>query len=266
MPASKQVEDLRGQRDSVAEPERPQPDRSRFEPLAARAIDMIVARRSGRTGLSEHWLAALHDAVVGPDPAARNVVFDRMLAAELTAEQVCDHYVPAVARRLGDEWCDDTMSFADVSIGAARLQALLRDVAFDPDQEPVDESGRITVLVVADEFHPLGAMVVTGQLRRRGASVRLLLSRRREEIERQTAGCGFDAVLVSAAKSDDPGVVKQMLTMLRELIGVRVPFVIGGGLLDIGVERVLAETGADHATSDPLQVMRLIGFPETAWK
>ncbi len=262
MSVSKHVESLRGDRDPTADAVRPPSDRTRFEPLAARAIDMLVARRSHRSGLSEHWLAELREAVLRPDPAARRGILARMLDAGITAEEVCDLYIPTVARRFGEEWCEDTMSFADVSIGSARLQALLRDAVLEPRGDPADESARFAVLLLADEFHTLGAMVLTGQLRRRGASVRLLLGRRREDVERVACGAGFDAVLVSAAKCDHPGQVKQLLTMLRELLSDPIPLIIGGGLLDLGVEKILAETGADHATSDPAQVMRLIGSPE----
>lgn len=239
--------------------------RPRVGTLAAKAIDVLVSRRStcaGRSTRAERWITLLQDAVVGPDPGAYREVAARMLDSGMQVAELCDVYVPVVARRLGEEWCEDTMSFAEVSIGSARLQALLRDVALDPARDPADESRTGRVMVLADEHHTLGAMVLTGQLRRRGVSVRLVFDRSRMGLSQLAEGGGFDAVLLSVALAADLGAVRRLVTMLREVGGGGTPIVVGGGILDIGADRTREETGADLATSDPEYVLKLIGGAE----
>jgi MerR family transcriptional regulator, light-induced transcriptional regulator len=265
MAVSRQVDDRRvrraAPRDESAPPETGESRSGMLGAgsLAARAIDLMVSRRHGEARPTERWIVVLRDAVVGSDPGAHREVAAQMLSAGVPAAEICDLYVPAVARCLGDEWSDDTMSFAEVSIGASRLQALLRDVALDPWQDPADDRSQIALMVLADENHTLGAMVLTGQLRRQGASVRLVLDRSQIEMSRLARGGDFDAVLVSVALADDVSAVKRMITMLRELTGSGTLFVVGGGILEIGPERVCENTGADHATSDPRAVLELIG-------
>lgn len=262
MTVSRQIDERRARRAAGPGNRGSETAQKQVGSLAIRAIDVLVARRSGGNGQDERarrWIMLLHDAAVGVDAAACREVADRMLGAGISPAEICDLYVPAVARRLGEEWCEDSMSFAEVSIGSARLQALLRDVALDPMRDPVDESGRKRVMVVADEHHTLGAMVLTGQLRRRGTSVRLVFGRSAEELRRQARDVGFDAVLVSVALADDLGSVKRLVTMLREVAGSGTPIVVGGGILGTGAERALEETGADLATSDAGTVLGLLG-------
>jgi MerR family transcriptional regulator, light-induced transcriptional regulator len=86
-----------------------------------------------------------------------------MGAAGIRREDIADFYVPEVARRLGAAWCEDRTSFADVTVGTARLQGLLREIGPDwfsdarlGDRPPVC----VLVVVSRDEFHTLGAMVL----------------------------------------------------------------------------------------------------------
>lgn len=230
--------------------------------LVARALDTIAQRRARADATSAKWIARLRAAVTTPDPAERDSAISEMRASGVSVAQICDVYVPAVARELGDEWCADQVSFADVTIGSARLQALLRDSALSAE-DPNGPADDIMVMVLADEYHTLGAMVLTGQLRRFGASVRLVLGRPAEEVRHIATDSDFDVVMVSVALSDDLGAVHQTITALRRATEGKVPLIVGGGIVEIGHDAVIRLTGADHVTSDPQEALRLAGHDAT---
>ena len=49
-----------------------------------------------------------------------------MIASGISSADIAEDYVPLAARKLGEAWVDDTLSFSQVTIGAARLQEIVR--------------------------------------------------------------------------------------------------------------------------------------------
>ena len=225
--------------------------------LANRALDLLANRRKDRA--PDRWADALQAAVTSPDPGAKDAILRDMLAAGISPMLICDHYVPMVARRMGDDWCNDSMSFADVTIGSARLQALLRDASLQQGGAPMDEAADLTVIVLADEYHTLGAMVLTGQLRRLGASVRLALGRPEAEIRRTVSEGAFDAILISVALAEDYSAVRQTVEELRHLTKDHVPLIAGGSIMELGLDTARHLTGADHVASTARDALKLCG-------
>ncbi|MBD3679573.1 MAG: hypothetical protein HUJ27_14395 [Rhodobacteraceae bacterium] len=203
-------------------------------------------------------LARLCDAAMTIDPTAQPRIIDELLAAGITREVICDRYIPAAARRMGDAWCADRMSFAEVSIGAARLQGMLRDVMSPlADNHKNPKSGSRILMIVPDrDDHTLGAMVVTSQLRRVGISVRLCLGLRPETAGSLVAEHDFDLVMISSSKVEGLETVKFMVKTLREEARRSLPIAIGGIVLEDN-ESVKTLCGADLATNDPVKAVEL---------
>ena len=237
-----------------------QPERStEVADLVSRALQTIAQKRASDDSTAARWIARLRAAVTSPTVSERDTVVAEMRAAGISVSLICDTYIPAVARELGDEWCADRVSFADVTIGSSRLQALLRDAALSEDT-PSGPFVDAMIMVLADEYHTLGAMVLTGQLRRLGASVRLVLGRPAEEVRHIVTETGFDAVMVSVALADDFEAVHETITALRRATRGTVPMIVGGGISGIGADAALRLTGADHVTSNPLEALQRAGF------
>lgn len=232
--------------------------------LASEALSMLVARRVVQSGAtSERFMTALHDAVCGNDPAQRDRVVREMLHARIDRCEIADVYIPEIARRMGEEWCDDTMSFAEVSIGVARLQGLLRDLTEDwsVEQRMYDNALNIVVLMLADDYHTLGPMLVTSQLRRLGASVRLLLGRSEAEVRVTISEQAFDLILISVAHVERLAATGDLVRTLRGTVLRPAPIVIGGPAIEFDPEgKAKTLTGADHVSNDIREVLGLCGL------
>ena len=98
-----------------------------------------------------------------------------LVRQKVPAATVADLYIPALARRLGDDWLDDRVSFMEVTLASSRMQGMLRAIgaAWTADLADPAQQGALLLIVVRNEQHTLGAMVLLGQLRRMGVSVRL---------------------------------------------------------------------------------------------
>lgn len=225
--------------------------------LATRALDLLASRRKDHA--PDDWAEALQSAVTSPDASDKDKVLQGMLRAGISPELICDQYIPAVARRMGDDWCSDSMSFADVTIGSARLQALLRDASLQGGGAPMQGAEDLAVIVLADEYHTLGSMVLTGQLRRLGATVRLALGRPEAEIRRIVGDGGFDGILISVVLTEDYTVIRRTVDDLRELTKGHVPIIVGGSIMSLGIDTAKQVTGADHVVGTASAALKLCG-------
>ncbi|TCP59946.1 methanogenic corrinoid protein MtbC1 [Rhodovulum bhavnagarense] len=179
----------------------------------------------------------------------------------LNAGTILECYIPAAARELGERWSRDELSFADVTIGTARLQAMLREMGepWGVDCMQGRETPNIMLIVPIEEFHTLGGMTAASQLRRLGLSVCLCVGQTEEEILQKVATRQFDMIALSLSCRQKIIGARALIDNMRKVAPGPVPIVIGGRVVD-GTQDLCALTGADHATSDPKEALRLCGL------
>ncbi|SRR6056297_1635791 len=241
---------------------RSEADGGTVETLASRALGARGSKRASAASLlSERFLDELDAAVRSAASGRRAAVVADMLDAGIRREDIVDFYIPEVARRMGAEWCEDGLGFADVTIGVARLQGLLREIAaewFDGASLEPDMPG-LMVIVMADESHTLGAMVLRAQLARLDVSVKLLVGRSETEVLRSIAGGDFDAILISAAVGEQIATLKGLVEKIRASTERPTPIVIGGSIVT-REDDIKTRTSADHATTDPAEALKACGL------
>lgn len=232
--------------------------------LATRALSLVAQRNAKPTSYFDDDLAErLHDASIDHQSNRVPDVLQSMLDSGIPAETIACVYIPHVARQLGDEWCADTLSFARVTIGTARLQSSLRTLG--PDwvshsyAEDANPNAPLVAVIARDPFHTLGALVLCGQLRRMGVSVRLTMGATTAELGRIFLSSDFGAVLISASESESLDSLKECVNVVRKSSSTCPPIIVGGGVLD-EVDDVCALSGADFATKDPVEALEYCGL------
>lgn len=225
----------------------------------------VVARLVARDGtadpeLKESLTSQLMYAVAGTDPAAFELLKPELKRARISPAQLADVYIPEVARRLGVAWEEDTLSFAQVTMGASRLQAILREIGSAWVADGLGKPAGPTLLVIlpAGEQHTLGAMVMAGRLRRSGVSVCMRIAPNPVELAQLAASRSFDGALLSIACQDRLEVCQKLVTTLKQATQGRLPVAVGGSILDRG-DNILELTGADVATNDIDLALQTIG-------
>lgn len=230
--------------------------------LATRALSVVAAKPDrGPRVLNKIFKKVLEDAARSADPKLCNAALIQMLRAGISAEEIADCYIPALAREMGDAWCDDSMSFAEVTIGVSRLQGLLRDLGpeWQSDKGARPNAPTVLLIVPQAEFHTLGASVLCGQLRRMGVSVRLLLDTSPEDVSLRVRAHHFDTVMISATKGVGLETLRKLVEAARTAQEAAPPVVIGGTLLELH-DNVVELTGSDFATNDLNEAITLCGL------
>jgi MerR family transcriptional regulator, light-induced transcriptional regulator len=226
--------------------------------LARTVVSRLLDReaRSLRPA-DEAVIAAIARALLDPDPDQLAALRQDLRRARIGDTELVDSYLPEVARHLGCAWAEDRAAFTDVTIGVARMQAMLREIGRDWSSNGTTDPAGATVLIVLPEGeqHSFGATLLAGQLRRQGISVRLEVGTGVVDLRRIVEAGSYDCAMISIACEEKLDHCRMVLDALKVGSGGRLWVAVGGPLLDRHVD-VCRRTGADIATSDPLVALR----------
>lgn len=190
-------------------------------------------------------LFALTDAYIDPDDSTRHDIMARILARGVSPDAIVDEVIPATARYIGKLWGDDRLSFADVTIGTARLQETVRAMSNRHlDQDPT-EGPRILLIVPRTENHTLGIFVLSEQFRRLGCSVHIAVGALERDIVAMVRRTPFDMIGISAGSRRSLTAVRDIVKGLRTNVPRNNKIVLGGAVTDLDVDLKLS-TGVDY--------------------
>jgi MerR family transcriptional regulator, light-induced transcriptional regulator len=207
--------------------------------VASLASDVVARLVSGRAHatvrLREDLIDRFLTAVVSVDLTDFETLKPDLQRARITPILFADRYVPEIARRLGKAWEDDTMSFAEVTMGVSRLQAILRQIGSDWVADSYRGSHRrlatVLLIVPGGEQHTLGAFVLMGQLRRMGISVCLRISPTDGDLRALLGDRQFDAAMISVAAVEKFPAAITALRLLKALTAGKLRVALGGAAL-----------------------------------
>ncbi len=218
--------------------------------FASRVVALLALRAEAEGhALREDLVVLLEVACTNDDPGRLAEALAEFRRQKVPAALLADRYIPDAARRLGTGWLDDRLTFAEVSVGAARLQSILREIGahWAGDAGDVSDAGEILLIVPAGEQHTLGAIVALGQLRRMGVSVCLRFGPDHAELASLLRGRRFDGVFLSVSCTEKLEACRRLVATIRKTSANRVPVVIGGAVMGL-VGDAAQRTGADLAT------------------
>jgi methanogenic corrinoid protein MtbC1 len=125
--------------------------------------------------ISEEHLAAFCDALVQATPTAALRFIDERRAEGLTLHGVYLGYICAAARRLGEEWDQNRLSFLEVTVGTGHLYALMRGLRTEGAAvRPSFDARRCALFAtVPGEDHGIGITVAAELFRDAGWDIDL---------------------------------------------------------------------------------------------
>jgi methylmalonyl-CoA mutase cobalamin-binding subunit len=233
-----------------------------IQSFAARVMDVLVSRSRRTTApLRDDLVAALAEGLVTQDAALLDRTLAEFRRGCISPTAMADLYIPAAARLLGAQWACDTMTFAEVTIATARLQAMVRAICTRWGTDFPTSAGRRSVLMVVPqgEDHTLGAVVATGQMRRMGLSVCLRLRPSPGEVAELMRSRNFDAAMISLSQAERLDGCRKLVGMMRKFGAPSLPVVIGGAVMQSGKD-IATLTGACHAFADPAEALVRCGL------
>lgn len=220
--------------------------------FATDVVARLVARDAvGGAVLRDSLVHRFMDAVRSSDPGAFEALKPELKRARISAATLADVYIPEVARRLGQGWDEDCISFAEVTMGVARLQAILREIGKTWVADDAGPQAGMTMLFIlpSGEQHTLGALVAAGWLRRQGISVCLRIAPSVSDLTELLSTRSFDGAMISIACNDKLDVCARTVKTLKDASTNDLRVAVGGAIMEWGEDAVKA-TGADIVTND----------------
>lgn len=221
--------------------------------LAANALGVLAAAEltpASASGLDP--LFTLTDAYLAPEDGLRDSLLDRILAAGVPPTEVVDKVVPATARYIGKLWGEDRLSFAEVSIGSARLQETVR--ALGPRPFGVDSGPAVLLIIPDGETHTLGLYVLAAQFRRLGCVVEVISGTPAALIPGRARNTDYDLIGITGGSRRTLPLIRDAIRCLRRKYKKKTPIVVGGAIAALDID-LPHETGADHVCSDALNTL-----------
>lgn len=123
---------------------------------------------------------ALCTALLQPGLSATWQFLDRLRAEGRTPSEIVLGHFPEAARRLGDMWNRDEVSFIQVGQGAGQLQRLVRTLRPETTGRRRDPARRALFATLPGETHTLGVVIAADACRQRGWEVDLSFGDPRE--------------------------------------------------------------------------------------
>ena len=229
----------------------------------ASQVVSLLADRSARvvSELREPLVTGLITASLSGTKNAFAELLGEVRRSRISLAALADVYIPEAARRMGQAWLDDEMSWLDVTIGVGRIQSLLREIgtAWVADQAGDTGHGTVLLIVPDREQHTLGPMVVMGQLRRFGVSSCLRMAPSFNELRNLVATRQFDGILISVATQEKLDSVARTVQFLKTLMSRPCPIIVGGAVMS-KVEDPASCTGADFSSNDIGAALETIGL------
>ena len=233
------------------------------ELLAARALGILASHKTGPSRPTDTRVRRISDHFIAEDPEQWHTALRKVMAKGITTSEVIAHILPEAARLLGQRWMDSEISFAEVSIGSARMQEAVRTLRIqDGFGGNVEAKVKVLFIVPRPEQHTLGVFVAADQMRRIGADVHFSIAphpRQVAEIVRETR---FSMIGLTVSGRRTLASVKELVAAIRGNTLVHTPLVIGGPITESTLD-VKALTKVDHVINTTDEAARICGLSTT---
>ena len=161
--------------------------------------------------------------------------------------------IPSIARRLGKQWEDDTLSFAEVSIGVNRLERVIHklDYLFQVTQLEKRGNQSILITVFPESQHSLGTLILSNYFIHSGWRVYRPDNTSLKSISQEIESHSHDAIAISVSCDEQLELLPNTISALRgKSRNPNIKVLIGGPLYNKAPEK-FAHIDADIKAFTP---------------
>ena len=191
---------------------------------------------------------SLCNALVSDDAHAAASFIEQAQARGSSYESLCLLYLSAAARRLGEWWDNDRVTFYRVTVAAGRIYAILRILRRQRPFGAPSLKRAATFASVPGENHTLGITMARDLARERGWDIELLLGLDHEALVNRLEHSQPRVIGLSASGKRSLPALTRLIVALR--IGTPNARIVVCGQIAATNLALVGVTGADAATAD----------------
>lgn len=234
-----------------------------YAPRVARSGDGATRRDSGAHArptlafsadrLVDEFVASL--VKTDGDDRPINEALAGLRGAGWTCEAVLLTLFTAAARRLGDDWLSDRLTFVDVTVAVHRLTVQL--LAFEREEGATVpcHGGRVLLSSAPDDQHVFGLLMVGFFLRRAGWTVSTIISGDTAQVVDCIKNGGFTVIGLSVGHERAIAPLTNLIDSVRAAARPAGITVAVGGPAILGRPQIATILGADMTATDAVDLV-----------
>jgi methanogenic corrinoid protein MtbC1 len=197
-------------------------------------------------------------ALLAPDDEVSAHFIERLLEAGTTPQSLYEDCFTPAARILGEMWEEDECSFYDVTVGAGRIQRMVRELShrFLANQAFPGSSGRILLGCAPGEQHSLGVAILAEYFVRDGWDVHLTSGLGSDGLLDKVRSAEYNLVGLSVSGTDTVTTLKRSIQMVKQVSRNRDIRILVGGYVISSDPTWVRRVGADGFASDAASALR----------
>ncbi|MEP3056261.1 hypothetical protein [Ascidiaceihabitans sp.] len=212
-------------------------------------------------GPRQHALDHLVEAVVASAGFDPRQMFADLAAHRVTEVEAVDVYIPHAAEVLGVRWLEDDLSFADVTIAALRLQAMVRSMSWAPFAG-VDAMSALIVLPESEQ-HFLGGSVLMSQLERLGLSVEMSMCEPQSKVVSRILHDRPEVILFTCSGAAALASITETVQNILRTVAMPPVLALGGPIVS-QKDSLKETTGVDIVTCEITDVVEVCASKRNA--
>lgn len=228
--------------------------------LAAKALAVLAEQASPRPSRITERLRRLSDNFIAEDPEQWQTALRKIQNDGISGSDIIDHLLPEASRLLGERWMDSEISFAEVSIGSARMQEAVRTLRIQEGPElHAPAKTKVLMIVPRPEHHTLGVFIAADQLRRFGADVSFSVAPHPRQVVEVARNGRFSMIGITVSGRRTLASVKELVETIRANVLSYTPIMIGGPVTQSNLD-VKALTDVDYIVEDSRSAAEICGL------
>jgi methanogenic corrinoid protein MtbC1 len=151
----------------------------------------------------------------GPQKTERYIA--ELLNLGMSVDSIVLELIPRIARKLGDQWVSDSLSFSEVTIATGRLQKLIYslDHLFQETRTHASTAHTILVSAAPGSHHTLGPLILSNYFTWAGWNVLSESTPSQHYIETTVANKSLTAIAISIADYDQLDQLPTLIQLIR---------------------------------------------------
>lgn len=187
-------------------------------------------------------------ALMEPSIEEAKLILLRAHETGASHQELCVGYIAAAARKLGEWWDDDIITFSDMGLAAGRMLHFLRDLRDLAPMVPQRGSREALFASIPGEQHILGVTMAADLMRDRGWKIDLAINKSIEQLCHLIRENGYMIIGLSATNADRVRILAATIVELR-IAAPHARIFIGGHIAQVEPD-IAVRTGADGAGDD----------------
>ena len=222
--------------------------------LVDRALEELAIRTTaGETKLRKAKLKLLCSSLLENNNKSYKII-NILLKKGISIIDLFETYFPEAAKLLGEDWLEDRLTFAQVTIAMAKLQSLTRyyESSYCTELSYNINQPEILLIVPIGETHTFGAQMAYRKFKRLGTSPYLAIGYNPKELKDLITTHKFGLIGMSVGDCVNKKNCINLLKDLRSITKDTTPIILGGSVIESN-KSFSKELEVDFVSNNPIQ-------------